>query len=181
MNIEVTVDGSSRWRKMYAGIIIRNADTREILEQRHVALGRGTNNRAEYLAMIHGCDYASAYPHKSVIFYTDSQLVLRQVKGEYQVKNKDLRVLHRQLVERLKRLKAILRWHRRDEGDGPIADKLASSDYKEILHANHNRVDQGGTGKNDTRKTTPGTLPAGRPGRFHSVENKTAATCRNSS
>ena len=154
MNIQITVDGAcNKWKRMAVGYVVRDASTQKILDRGHRAIsGRGTNNVSEYIAILTACDIARQLKPKKVIIYTDSQLVLRQLKGEYAVRNVRLRTLFRLAISQLRALRAVVRWHSREEGDGPLADKLASYRYKEALNAGNNgEVQQGGTGKHDCR------------------------------
>lgn len=127
----VTVDGSCHYRNMAVGIVIRDAESQKIIDSsREEILDRsGTSNQAEYLAIIRGCLKAAAYkgaPHQITIF-TDSQLVIRQLMGMYAVRSSRLKKLYQRAREVLKQNAAKVKWHRRDEDDGPLADKLASN------------------------------------------------------
>jgi len=55
--------------------------------------GEGTNNKAEYLALIRALEIANKMGEKEVHIRTDSQLIERQIKGEYKVKNAGLKPL----------------------------------------------------------------------------------------
>lgn len=126
-NLLVTVDGSCMRRRMGVGVIVRDADTREILHETSKRLGWGTSCRAEWHALLAACTVVRGlFFGASVVIYTDSQLVYRQLSGEYRVRDKHLRPLYQAAVQQLKELKARVRWHRRDTGDGPLADKLAN-------------------------------------------------------
>jgi len=57
-------------------------------------IGRTTNNVAEYYALIAALDYAVASGIKRLRVYSDSQLIVNQIKGLYKVKHPDLRPLH---------------------------------------------------------------------------------------
>jgi ribonuclease HI len=57
-------------------------------------LGVRTNNQAEYEGLISALDYALAAGADEVVCYLDSELVGRQMKGEYSVKNLELRRLY---------------------------------------------------------------------------------------
>lgn len=56
-------------------------------------VGEGTNNIAEYLAVIRALEIAGKMKEREVHIRTDSQLVERQIKGEYKVKNPKLKPL----------------------------------------------------------------------------------------
>ena len=57
-------------------------------------LGETTNNVAEYFALIFGLEEAWRLGHRSVMVKTDSELLARQINGQYQVRDAQLRLLH---------------------------------------------------------------------------------------
>ena len=62
-------------------------------------LGVATNNQAEYESLKKGLTRAVSMGIKSLHAYMDSQLVVRQVQGQYRVKNSDLQLLHKAIIE----------------------------------------------------------------------------------
>ena len=58
------------------------------------AIGRATNNVAEYRALLLGIERARALGANELDLVGDSELVVKQVKGEYRVKDGGLRPLH---------------------------------------------------------------------------------------
>ncbi|MDD1719759.1 MAG: ribonuclease HI family protein [Methanoregulaceae archaeon] len=54
-------------------------------------LGQGTNNSAEYQAIIHGLSAAAAMSCDEIAVFSDSELVIRQILGEYAVRAPHLR------------------------------------------------------------------------------------------
>ena len=85
-------DGGARGNPGPSAIGVVVSDARGIVVReisKHI--GDATNNVAEYLAVIYGLQAALFLHAKKVVVNTDSQLVARQLKGEYRVKNKDLR------------------------------------------------------------------------------------------
>jgi len=89
------IDGAARGNPGPAayGVIVRRPDgtTHEALGK---YIGRTTNNVAEYYALIAALDYAAASGIKRLRVYSDSQLIVNQIKGLYKVKHPDLRPLH---------------------------------------------------------------------------------------
>ena len=89
------IDGAARGNPGPAayGVIIRRPDgaTHESLGK---YIGRTTNNVAEYYALIAALDYAAASGIRRLRVYSDSQLIVNQIKGLYKVKHPDLRPLH---------------------------------------------------------------------------------------
>jgi ribonuclease HI len=62
-------------------------------------IGEATNNQAEYKALIFALEFALVIKAQEVICHLDSELVGKQLKGEYSVKNPELRKLWRKAVE----------------------------------------------------------------------------------
>jgi ribonuclease HI len=62
-------------------------------------IGDHTNNQAEYDALIAALEFAKTIKVDEVICHLDSELVAKQLKGEYNVKNPELRKLWRKAVE----------------------------------------------------------------------------------
>ena len=67
-------------------------------------IGETTNNRAEYLALIAGLEQAAKLGAEALDLKLDSQLIVRQLKGEY--KSKELTPLYQQTLRLLKRFKS---------------------------------------------------------------------------
>lgn len=78
---------------MGAGVVVACGGKRRTLAK---PLGRGTNNIAEYEAAIAGLSLAVAMGATSATLHGDSQLILRQLAGEYKVSAPALRPLHAQ-------------------------------------------------------------------------------------
>jgi|HubBroStandDraft_6_1064221.scaffolds.fasta_scaffold140520_2 acyl dehydratase/ribonuclease HI len=99
------IDGAARGNPGPAayGVIVRRPDgsTHESLGK---YIGHTTNNVAEYYALIAALDYAAASGIRRLRVYSDSQLIVNQIKGLYKVKHPDLRPLH----ERAKKQAATL-------------------------------------------------------------------------
>jgi len=68
-------------------------------------VGSRTNNQAEYEALIAALESAIALQAEEVICHLDSELVVKQLNGEYRVKNSELRKLWRKIQELTKRFK----------------------------------------------------------------------------
>ncbi len=99
----VFIDGASRGNpgRAGAGVYITDGEGRKVSEKGWF-LGHKTNNEAEYEALLLGMEEARRLGGKSIHIYTDSELVQRQVKGLYRVKEPHLRILHRKVMERAK-------------------------------------------------------------------------------
>ena len=101
--VVVHVDGGSRGNPGPAGIgvVITDPEAGE-LARANDYIGEATNNEAEYEALLLGLDRARALGLREVEIVNDSQLVERQVRGEYRVKKAELRVLRERVIEALK-------------------------------------------------------------------------------
>lgn len=88
-------DGGSRGNPGPAGIgvVVRAADSTPLVTLGRF-IGRATNNVAEYRALITALEQAKTLQAKSLIIRGDSELIIKQMRGEYRVKNPDLRELY---------------------------------------------------------------------------------------
>ncbi|HEU4944101.1 MAG TPA: ribonuclease HI family protein [Solirubrobacterales bacterium] len=102
MRLVVNVDGGARGNPGPAAIaaVAQNADG-EVLQERGEAIGRATNNVAEYRALLLGIEMAAALGAGELELVGDSELIVKQVKGEYKVKDATMRELHAQVKEAL--------------------------------------------------------------------------------
>lgn len=92
MTVEVFADGGSRGNPGPAGIgAVILDDKGERIEEVSRFIGIATNNVAEYMAAIFGLQEALFMKAGKVVLNLDSQLIARQLKGEYKVKDQDLR------------------------------------------------------------------------------------------
>lgn len=100
-------DGGARGNPGPAGygVVIEDEAGRKIATLSEY-LGHQTNNFAEYQALIAALEYAVAHGHKALKVVSDSELLVRQIKGTYKVKNLALQDLH----ARAKGLIAQLDW-----------------------------------------------------------------------
>src|SRR5882724_1812576 len=90
-------DGGSRGNPGPAGIgIVISASDGTPLVTLGRFIGRATNNVAEYRALITALEEARKLGATKIIVRGDSELIIRQMRGEYRVKNPDMKVLHDQ-------------------------------------------------------------------------------------
>ena len=90
------------------GVLVRKDDS--ILKTHGEKIGRATNNVAEYKALIKALELAKKHTDDEVTCVLDSQLIVRQLLGEYQVKSPELMKLFLQiqkLQENFKKIKYI--------------------------------------------------------------------------
>jgi len=87
-------DGGARGNPGPAAAAFLVMENAEIIKADGCFLGVRTNNQAEYEALTMGLEYALSVGAEEVVCYLDSELVGRQMKGEYSVKNFELRKLY---------------------------------------------------------------------------------------
>lgn len=90
------------------------------------SIGEATNNVAEYRALITALSKAYALGADSVLVHSDSELMVKQIKGEYTVKNEGLAPLYREATELLGRFGSYEISHVRRE-ENSRADDLAKN------------------------------------------------------
>ena len=95
MNLIIYTDGGSRGNPgpAAAGVVIRDGDSDKIIHEAGYFLGKTTNNVAEYQGLIRALEYAQQLGAKRVQVFTDSELMVKQITGEYRVKSPDLKPL----------------------------------------------------------------------------------------
>ena len=103
------IDGGSRGNPGPAGYGVRVEDEhgRPVAELSR-ALGAATNNVAEYHALVAALTWAAAHGCRSLRIKSDSELLVRQMRGEYRVRNAGLQPLYleaRRLVAELDRVR----------------------------------------------------------------------------
>ena len=92
--LSVYSDGGSRGnpgKSAYAIVVVENG---KIIHEHAEFLGIHTNNYAEYRGLIAGISKVLDYKATEAEFVMDSQLVIRQMNGEYKVKSPDMKVLY---------------------------------------------------------------------------------------
>lgn len=88
------IDGGSRGNPGPAsyGVVIRDPRG-QIIAKLKKYIGRTTNNVAEYYGLIAALDYAQQHNIRALRIESDSELLVRQMRGQYKVKSVDLRPL----------------------------------------------------------------------------------------
>lgn len=107
-----------------AGALLLN-DRGEVVAELSRALGRATNNRAEYEALVMGLEEAKRRGATELVVRLDSELVVRQLRGEYRVKHKGLQPLAQRALRLLSELPSFRLEHVPRERNA-IADRLAN-------------------------------------------------------
>lgn len=90
----IFTDGGARGNPGPAGIgAVIYDEHKKLIAEISEYLGVATNNQAEYKALIAAFHKAKELGAKELDCYLDSELVVKQLKGEYRVKDKDLALL----------------------------------------------------------------------------------------
>lgn len=126
-------DGGSRGNPGHAAIacIIEDPVTGTVLKEHFERIGQETNNVAEYRALIKGLELARDYQPNRLICHLDSELVVKQVKGEYRVKMPTLQPLVEE-VQELERQLADVEFVHIPREDNYRADALVNRALDEL-------------------------------------------------
>lgn len=101
----VNVDGASRGNPGKAGIGVAIFDKNsKLIKECSEYIGTATNNVAEYKALILGVKEAIKCGAQEILFRTDSELLAKQIMGEYKVRNTQLMYLFTEVQGLLKKL-----------------------------------------------------------------------------
>ena len=129
----MNVDGGARGNPGPAAVaaVATSADG-EVLGERNAYIGAATNNVAEYRALLLGLELARDLGADEVEVINDSELVARQIGGEYKVKHAGLKPL---FAEAMRELRGFHKWAvrpvRREENER--ADELVNEALDEAL------------------------------------------------
>ncbi|MDA8099968.1 MAG: ribonuclease HI family protein [Nitrospiraceae bacterium] len=104
MELTIYTDGASRNNPGEAGAgvhVVKDGKPEEGLAR---YLGTTTNNIAEYTAAIMGLEHVLRLGATSVKLFADSELLVKQINGQYKVKNEGLKPLHAKVKELMARI-----------------------------------------------------------------------------
>lgn len=94
MKVKIYSDGGARGNPGPAGIgVVIFDDQGKIIKKIKRYIGETTNNQAEYQAILAGLKAAKELKAKQVKCYLDSELVVKQMNGEYKVKDQNLALI----------------------------------------------------------------------------------------
>ncbi|AOV98973.1 ribonuclease HI family protein [Dehalococcoides mccartyi] len=102
--IIINTDGASRGNPGPASIGVTLKDGKNnLVACISKAIGHATNNQAEYQALLAGLEKAASLGAKELEIRSDSELLVKQIKGEYRMKNEGLKPLFSKSVSLLGR------------------------------------------------------------------------------
>jgi len=119
-------DGGSRGNPGPAGIgvVVCAADGTPLVTLGRF-IGRATNNVAEYRALITAMEEAARLGATNILIRGDSELVIKQMNGQYRVKNPDMKILYDQAQALIRQFQhAKIEHNLRNKNE--LADKLAN-------------------------------------------------------
>ena len=119
-------DGAARGNPGPAGCgAILKAPSGEVLDEQSQYLGHTTNNVAEYRALLLGLERALACGVRELEVRADSELLIKQLRGEYRVRSAGLQPLYTQAKQLISRFVSVRLVHVRRELNSE-ADRLAN-------------------------------------------------------
>ena len=144
--VVVHVDGGSRGNPgPAAAAAVVSAPDGDVLDEASVTLGHTTNNVAEYRGLLLGLQRARELGATEVEVVNDSELVAKQVNGEYKVKSPEMAALHEQALRELEQFDA---WSirsvpraRNAEADALVNRALDDAPQEGTEYAGYLRID----------------------------------------
>ncbi len=134
MKYRVYIDGAARGNPGPGGlgVAIYGENQEEPILTYKDYIGIKTNNEAEYLALIRGLEELKALKARDAVVFSDSQLLIRQMIGEYRVKSENLICLYHRALELLDGFDRIEFKHiKRDRNK--LADRLANNGIDDMV------------------------------------------------
>ena len=145
-------DGGSRGNPGPSGYgVVVQLENGTVLAELSEFLGMRTNNVAEYSGMLAALDYALTNGIKRLRIVSDSELMVKQMRGQYRVQSPELRPLYEEARRRTAKLEAFQIEHVL-RGKNKKADELANQ-----------AMDRGMRRKPETRSAPESTVPPVRP------------------
>jgi ribonuclease HI len=130
------IDGGSRGNPgpgAYAFVL--KEDSTGAIEERSFFLKHATNNFAEYTALIEVMKFALQLGYTHLKVHSDSELIVKQMNGEYKVRNADMIVFYQNAQELTKKFTALTIEHVRREFN-KRADQLCNEEMDRVLEPN---------------------------------------------
>ncbi len=132
MKLSIYTDGASRNNPGEAGAGVFITRDGMAIEKISRYLGRTTNNIAEYSAAIIGLEHALMMRASDVKLFADSELLVRQLNGQYKVKNEGLKPLYKKAMDLIAKIGCVEIQHIPREQNSE-ADSLANKAIDEKL------------------------------------------------
>jgi ribonuclease HI len=160
------IDGGSRGNPGPAsyGVVVRNPKG-EVVARLKKYIGRMTNNVAEYYGLIAALDWAQSNQVRALRIESDSELLVKQMRGQYKVKSEDLKPL----FERARKMSQALASFRIDHvyrEQNAEADALANEALDEVSGKSSRSAEQ----EESPAKTTRPVRARYQNGAFHTED-----------
>jgi ribonuclease HI len=127
MTLQGFTDGAARGNPGEAGIgVILRDEQGAVLFSMGGYIGKTTNNVAEYTALLALVKELKRFPCTKLIVHSDSELMVRQMRGEYKVKDPGLKRQHRRVKEILETLPCQVEFRHIPREENADADLLAN-------------------------------------------------------
>jgi len=127
MTLHAFTDGASRGNPGESGIgIIVKDESSAVLFSLNGYIGTTTNNVAEYRALLTLLERMAEVSCARLVVHSDSELMVRQVNGEYKVRNRELKQYHQQVLAAISRLPFRVELKHIPREENRDADKLAN-------------------------------------------------------
>jgi ribonuclease HI len=124
--LTIHTDGASRGNPGDAAYAYTIEGDSDVSIEEAGCLGKMTNNQAEYTALVRALEHALRLgPAHHLVVHSDSELMVKQMKGEYKVKNEELRDLYQQALRLAGKFKQVTLKHVRREHN-KRADQLCN-------------------------------------------------------
>ena len=127
-SVTVYSDGGSRGNPGPSAIgVLVYSPSGNPLAQVGELIGNGTNNQAEYAALLKGLGIASRFTKGEVHCHSDSELLVKQLSGKYKVKNSVIKETFKKVKEAEKSFKKVTYKHvKRDNPKIKLADLMVN-------------------------------------------------------
>lgn len=145
----ISIDGASRNNPGPSGAGIFITKNKEVVYKEGFYLGKKTNNQAEYIALLIALFFLHEHAHHDdqIHIISDSELLVKQIRGIYKVRNEDLKVFHTYACKQLEKYSHLKISHVLRENNTK-ADLLANAGITEkkllphpfILHMKHHGI-----------------------------------------
>ena len=127
MILHAFTDGASRGNPGESGIgLLVRTETGDPVLAEHGYIGTATNNIAEYSALVALLKRARRWKCTRLVVHSDSELMVRQINGQYRVKDEVLRGFHAQVTKLLAGVSFPVEILHVSRGENREADRLAN-------------------------------------------------------
>ena len=131
--VSIYIDGASRGNPGDSGIGIIFRDSTNNFKEFKKYIGVGTNNNAEYTALITALEIAKSNNFNKINVFTDSQLVANQINGSWKVKDSDIKLLFNEAKSLINNFSHFTITHIGRENNSE-ADRLANEAINEYFN-----------------------------------------------